>query len=119
MSSMASWQAAHPALNTSIFRVAAIPLAPSMLALPRLKASRWQRDGRRYPFEVAPRSSVSCEKPKATGLVVPGMPTGSPGMEGGRPEKYDAAAEFEPQPPRQVIAGRAAVSAGDRDACRA
>jgi hypothetical protein len=29
------------------------------------------------------------EKPKATGLSVPGMPVGSPGMEGGAPEKYD------------------------------
>jgi hypothetical protein len=29
------------------------------------------------------------EKPKATGLAVPGMPLGSPGMEGGPPEKYD------------------------------
>ena len=29
------------------------------------------------------------EKPHATGLAVPGMPIGSPGMEGGRPEKYD------------------------------
>ena len=29
------------------------------------------------------------EKPQATGLAVPGMPIGSPGMEGGRPEKYD------------------------------
>lgn len=29
------------------------------------------------------------EKPNATGLAVPGMPIGSPGMEGGRPEKYD------------------------------
>lgn len=28
------------------------------------------------------------EKPKATGLAVPGMPIGSPGMEGGRPETY-------------------------------
>lgn len=26
------------------------------------------------------------EKPKATGLAVPGMPIGSPGMEGGTPE---------------------------------
>jgi hypothetical protein len=55
---MASWQVAHPALNTSIFRLAAIALMPSMLALPRLNGSRWQRDGRRYPLEVAPRSSV-------------------------------------------------------------
>jgi len=29
------------------------------------------------------------EKPNARGLAVPGMPVGSPGMEGGRPEKYD------------------------------
>jgi hypothetical protein len=29
------------------------------------------------------------EKPSATGLAVPGMPIGSPGMEGGTPEKYD------------------------------
>lgn len=29
------------------------------------------------------------EKPNATGLAVPGMPIGSPGMEGGQPEPYD------------------------------
>jgi hypothetical protein len=29
------------------------------------------------------------EKPDATGLAVPGMPVGSPGMEGGAPERYD------------------------------
>jgi hypothetical protein len=29
------------------------------------------------------------EKPKAAGLAVPGMPIGSPGMEGGTPERYD------------------------------
>jgi hypothetical protein len=29
------------------------------------------------------------EKPRATGLAVPGMPVGSPGMEGGTPETYD------------------------------
>lgn len=29
------------------------------------------------------------EKPKAAGLAVAGMPTGSPGMEGGTPEAYD------------------------------
>jgi hypothetical protein len=29
------------------------------------------------------------EKPNASGLAVPGMPIGSPGMEGGPPEKYD------------------------------
>ena len=29
------------------------------------------------------------EKPKDLGLAVPGMPMGSPGMEGGRADKYD------------------------------
>ena len=29
------------------------------------------------------------ERPVARGLAVPGMPIGSPGMEGGRPEVYD------------------------------
>jgi hypothetical protein len=29
------------------------------------------------------------EKPTATGLAVPGMPIGSPGMEGGTPEVYE------------------------------
>ena len=29
------------------------------------------------------------ERPKARGLAVPGMPAGSPGMEGGAPEPYD------------------------------
>lgn len=29
------------------------------------------------------------EKPDATGLAVPGMPIGSPGMEGGKPEAYE------------------------------
>ena|SRR6266481_4149168 len=29
------------------------------------------------------------EKPDATGLAVPGMPIGSPGMEGGNPEPYE------------------------------
>src|SRR5262249_26733476 len=58
MTSIASWQVAHPALNTSIFRLAAICLVPSLSALPGLNGSRWQRDGRRYPLEVPPRSSV-------------------------------------------------------------
>jgi hypothetical protein len=36
------------------------------------------------------------EKPKATGLAVPGMPIGSPGMEGGTPETYTVI-QFGPQ----------------------
>jgi hypothetical protein len=38
---------------------------------------------------AAALSRFLAEKPNATGLAVPGMPIGSPGMEGGRPEKYD------------------------------
>ncbi len=29
------------------------------------------------------------EKPNATGLAVPGMPSGSPGMQGSTPEEYE------------------------------
>jgi hypothetical protein len=29
------------------------------------------------------------EKPPVIGLAVPGMPVGSPGMEGGKPEPYN------------------------------
>jgi hypothetical protein len=29
------------------------------------------------------------ERPKARGLAVPGMPAGSPGMEGPNPQRYD------------------------------
>src|SRR5262249_36958947 len=42
MTSIVSWQAAHPALNTSIFRLAGISLVPFILALPRPNGSRWQ-----------------------------------------------------------------------------
>ena len=38
---------------------------------------------------AAALTRLLAEKPKATGLAVPGMPIGSPGMEGGEPEKYD------------------------------
>jgi hypothetical protein len=32
------------------------------------------------------------EKPQVVGLAVPGMPVGSPGMEGGKPEPYEVLA---------------------------
>ena len=38
---------------------------------------------------AAALSRFLAERPNARGLAVPGMPTGSPGMEGGKPEKYD------------------------------
>jgi hypothetical protein len=39
------------------------------------------------------------ERPTAKGLAVPGMPVGSPGMEGGEPETYDVVL-FGPGEPR-------------------
>ena len=39
------------------------------------------------------------EKPEGKGLAVPGMPIGSPGMEGGEPETYEVML-FGSQPPR-------------------
>ncbi|MDZ4792127.1 MAG: DUF411 domain-containing protein [Hyphomicrobiales bacterium] len=39
-----------------------------------------------------PASAITrllAERPQAAGLAVPGMPIGSPGMEGGEPEAYD------------------------------
>jgi len=41
------------------------------------------------------------EKPNATGLAVPGMPVGSPGMVGGKPEKYDVVA-LQPKWPADI-----------------
>ena len=38
---------------------------------------------------VAAILRLLAEKPRATGLAVPGMPIGSPGMEGGKPETYE------------------------------
>jgi hypothetical protein len=47
----------------------------------------------RYVIEghvpAAALSRFLADKPSATGLAVPGMPVGAPGMEGGKPEKYD------------------------------
>jgi hypothetical protein len=42
------------------------------------------------PAEVIKR--MVRERPKIAGLAVPGMPVGSPGMEGGTPERYDVVA---------------------------
>jgi hypothetical protein len=45
------------------------------------------------------------EKPAITGLAVPGMPAGSPGMEGGSAEPYDVVA-FDQKGKRSVYAKR-------------
>lgn len=45
------------------------------------------------------------ERPKVAGLAVPGMPMGSPGMEGGVPEPYEVYT-FDRSGPRSVYAAR-------------
>ncbi len=45
------------------------------------------------------------QKPAALGLAVPGMPVGSPGMEGGTPDRYDVIL-FEKSGTRRVFASR-------------
>ena len=45
------------------------------------------------------------QKPKIAGLAVPGMPSGSPGMEGGRADKYDILS-FEKSGKTAVFASR-------------
>jgi hypothetical protein len=45
------------------------------------------------------------ERPKVAGLAVPGMPAGSPGMEGGTPQRYDVIA-FEKSGATRVYAQR-------------
>jgi hypothetical protein len=47
------------------------------------------------------------ERPQARGLAVPGMPVGSPGMEGGEPETYDVIL-FGPQGTRVFLRYRGA-----------
>lgn len=42
------------------------------------------------PADVIKR--LLAEKPEIAGLAVPGMPSGSPGMEGGRAQPYDVIA---------------------------
>jgi hypothetical protein len=45
------------------------------------------------------------QRPNIVGIAVPGMPTGSPGMEGGTPERYDVIA-FERTGATRVFARR-------------
>jgi hypothetical protein len=45
------------------------------------------------------------EKPEVVGLAVPGMPTGSPGMEGPNPKSYDVIA-FKKDGGQEVFASR-------------
>ncbi|MBN8975966.1 MAG: DUF411 domain-containing protein [Rhizobiales bacterium] len=51
------------------------------------------------------------ERPEATGVAVPGMPAGSPGMEGGTPERY-AVVLFGPKGRRPFMEFEGAQSIG-------
>jgi hypothetical protein len=85
-------------LRGSGFSVAAVDTADlaaikSQLGVPRELASchTAQLDG--YVIEghvpAAAIRRLLAERPAALGLAVPGMPIGSPGMEGGTPQPYD------------------------------
>jgi hypothetical protein len=70
------------------------------LAVPAELASCHTAEVEGYVVEGhVPASAIRrllAERPEATGLAVPGMPTGSPGMEGGTPATY-AVVLFGPQ----------------------
>jgi hypothetical protein len=55
------------------------------------------------PADVVER--MLAERPDITGIAVPGMPTGSPGMEGPNPQAYDIIA-FDRRGGQQVYATR-------------
>ena len=71
-------------------RMAAIK---ARLGVPRALASCHTAEIGGYVIEGhVPADAIKrllAEKPAARGLAVPGMPIGSPGMEGGTPETYD------------------------------
>ena len=46
-------------------------------------------DQQRHPPKDPVGIHILGQVPQATGLAVPGMPIGSPGMEGGAPEVYE------------------------------
>jgi hypothetical protein len=85
-------------LRRSGFSVAAVDTADlaavkSQLGVPRELASCHTAQIDSYVIEghvpAAAIRRLLAERPAALGLAVPGMPIGSPGMEGGTPQLYD------------------------------
>jgi hypothetical protein len=85
-------------LQTAGFTVKAIDTAEldavkSRLGVPQDLAACHTAEVAGYVVEghvpAAALKRFLAEKPSAAGLAVPGMPIGSPGMEGGTPEPYD------------------------------
>lgn len=70
-----------------------VPAARKALGMPERYASCHTAKVGRYLVEghvpAADIRRLLAEKPKATGLAVPSMPPGSPGMESSRPLPYD------------------------------
>src|SRR5262249_39159999 len=60
MTSIASWQVAHPALNTSIFRLAAISLVPPILALQGRTVADGNAMADATPWRYLPGQAWSC-----------------------------------------------------------
>lgn len=77
----------------SIVETSALQAVKLRLGVPPELASCHTAEMQGYVLEghvpVAAMLRLLAEKPKAAGLAVPGMPIGSPGMEGGKPEIYE------------------------------
>ncbi|MGL4397354.1 MAG: DUF411 domain-containing protein [Hyphomicrobium sp.] len=73
--------------------VAGLDALKARLGVPKSLASCHTAEIDGYVIEghvpAAAITRLLAERPKAIGLAVPGMPVGSPGMEGGEPEIYD------------------------------
>ena len=79
--------------NASVTDAADMAAIKTRLGVPRALASCHTAQLNNYVIEGhVPAHAIRrllAEKPDAIGLAVPGMPIGSPGMEGGEPETYD------------------------------
>src|SRR5262245_11219571 len=80
-------------LDTKVFDISDLEAVKRRLGVPDDLAACHTAEVAGYIVEghvpAAALKRLLAEKPDAAGLAVPGMPIGSPGMEGGRPEKYD------------------------------
>jgi hypothetical protein len=79
--------------DTKVFDTRDLEAVKSRLGVPDDLAACHTAEVASYVIEghvpAAALKRLLAEKPQARGLAVPGMPIGSPGMEGGKPEKYD------------------------------
>lgn len=77
----------------AVFETADMQAVKAQRRVPAALASCHTAEVGRYIIEGhVPASAIRrllSEKPEALGLAVPGMPIGSPGMEGGTPEIYE------------------------------